>query len=229
MSGVSEAERQDTPPPARRKVYVSKTALHWLVEGTFIVAGVALGFAVAEYGERRQERQLAARVLQGLRDEIAHNITQLEPALAKHLAWQDNISAWFNENAKQKPTSDLAARDAFITTMPGVPDINKLNLDNFEPPFPVLRAVAWDTAVSTGALRLIDYDVTASLSEIYSWQAGLPAIPTDDTDFFDPARVAPATLRTSFAMDALIIAENTLLKLYKKHLPAVRAAAESAG
>ena len=33
---------------------------------------------------------------------------------------------------------------------------------------------------------------------------------------------------TSFAMEALVISENTLLKLYMEHLPTVRAAAEDA-
>jgi hypothetical protein len=216
---------QPPDPPALQRVRVSKTALNWLLEGLLIVVSVVLGFAVAEYGERRQERQLAARVLEGLRDEIVYNAAQLEPALQKHLAWQDAIEQWFDDNTKTPP-NHLAARDAFITTMPGFNP--KGDLNSFELPFPILRSAAWDTAVSTGALRLIDYEVTAALSEIYGWQEALPPIPTDDTAFFDPAQLIPATIRTSFAMDALIISENALLNLYKKHLPAVRAAAENA-
>jgi hypothetical protein len=217
----------DLPPEtaAPASVRISKTALHWLLEGLLIVVSVVLGFGVAEYGERRQEQQLAARVLRGLSEEIAHNAAQLEPALQKHVAWQDAIEKWFDHNTKTPPPH-LAARDAFISTMPGFDPNGDLN--SFELPFPTLRSAAWDTAVSTGALRLIDYEVTAALSEIYAWQGALPAIPTDDTAFFDPSQLVPATIRTSFALDALIISEHTLLNLYKKHLPAVRAAAGDA-
>lgn len=213
----------ETPEPARART--SKTTRHWLLEGLLIVGSVLLAFGVAEYGERRQERQLAAQVLQGLSEEIAYNIAQLEPALAKHSAWQDGIGKWIDANMKT-PAPYLAARDAFITTMPGFDPQG--NLDDFELPFPTLRAAARDTAVSTGALRLIDYEVAAAISEIYAWQDALPAIPTDDVAFFDPAQLVPATIRTSFALDALIIAEHTLLNLYKKHLPAIRAAADEA-
>ena len=212
-------------PPALQRVRISKTAIHWLLEGLFIVVGVVLGFGVAQYGERRQERELAARVLQGLRDEITYNAAQLAPALQKHVAWQDAIEQWFDDNTKTPPPH-LAARDAFIATMPGFDPTGDLN--DFELPFPILRSAAWDTAVSTGALRLIDYEVTAALSEIYAWQGALPSIPTDDTAFFDPAQLVPATIRTSFALDALIISENALLNLYTKHLPGVRAAADEA-
>jgi hypothetical protein len=169
-------------------------------------------------------------VLQGLHDEIAHNISQLEPALAKHQTWAAGLTKWLNtygvKNAPAAP--DLAARDAFLRTWPGI-DINNVNPDTLELPFPTLRRAAWDTAVSTGALRLIDYEVTAALSEIYAWQEALPVIPSDDVEFFDPAHHIPATIRTSFAMEALVISETTLLRLYKQHLPAVRAAANGAG
>jgi hypothetical protein len=216
---------QPNDTPERTRLHISKTALHWLLEGLFIVVGVVFAFGVAEYGERRQEQQLAARVLRGLTDEIAYNMAQLEPALEKHNLWQDAMGTWFRENTKAPPPY-LAARDAFITTIPGFDPTGDLN--DFESPFALLRRAAWDTAVSTGALRLIDYEVTAALSEIYAFQDALPSIPTDDTDFFDPAQLVPATIRTSFALDALIIAEHSLLELYRKHLPAVRAAADQA-
>jgi hypothetical protein len=226
---VSEQPAAEVQASPGRKVYISKTAMHWLLEGLFIVVGVVLGFGIAAYGERRQERELAARVLQGLHDEITYNITQLEPALAKHVAWAEGITKWLQTYAVQgAPRPDEPdARDVFLSTWPGV-DVQRLDLETLELPFPVLRRAAWDTAVSTGALRLIDYDVTAALSEIYAWQDALPAIPTGDVAFFDAAQLIPATIRTSFAMEALVISENTLLKLYVEHLPTVREAAERA-
>jgi hypothetical protein len=225
---MTDARNEKTAAP-EHKVYISKTAMHWIFECLFIVVGVALGFAVAEYGQSRQERRLVVSLLHGLHDEIAYNITQLEPAIRKHRQWGLNLSAWLNAHAVKgaPPSTDVAAYDTFLNTWPNV-DRQKLDLNNLELPFPTLRRAAWDAAVSSGALRLMDYEVMAAVSELYGWQNSLPTIPSDDVEFFDREHHVPATLRTAFAMEALIISENTLLNLYRKHLPAIRAAADSA-
>jgi hypothetical protein len=52
-----------------------------------------------------------------------------------------------------------------------------------------MRRAAWDTALSTGSLRLIDYDLAAALSEIYGMQDYAAATFTKnfaDPSFFDP-------------------------------------------
>ena len=86
--------------------------------------------------------------------------------------------------------------------------------------------------MSGGALRLIDYDVAAALSEIYRVQE----IATDNVDrlakgalsttaTFDPAsRVASVRLLWLTTLD-IESAETILLDLYRKHLPTIRAAA----
>ena len=84
--------------------------------------------------------------------------------------------------------------------------------------------------MSTGALRLIEYDVAAALSEIYAWQDALPldSIPSSEISFFDPAYTVPSALQLSFALDNISISERELLALYRKHGPLIRAAAERA-
>ena len=97
-----------------------------------------------------------------------------------------------------------------------------------------MRRGAWDAALSTGALRLIDYDVVAALSEIYQVQTfygetinRLVSAATSTTAF-DPASRALSARQMSVDMDSVTFAEQLLLALYKKHLPAVRAAAQAA-
>ena len=223
-------EQPAVPPvPAPTTVVVEKRWMQWFLEVFFIVLGVVLGFAVAEYGQSRQERELARRVLQALQSEVDHNLTVLEPAFVKHQRWAKGLTDWLNAHAKAGavPSPGLTARHAFLNTWP---DVNLNRPDKIENPFPTLRRVAWDTAVSTGALRLIDYDVAAALSEIYQWQDALPAgaIPSGQVEFFDPAHHIPSTIQTSFAMEALVISEGALLDLYRQHLPAIREAAARA-
>jgi hypothetical protein len=50
-----------------------------------------------------------------------------------------------------------------LTTRPHLPPKIRTNV-------PLFRRAAWDTALSTGALRLMDYDLAAGLSEIYGMQ-----------------------------------------------------------
>ena len=41
------------------------------------------------------------------------------------------------------------------------------DLGNIKTSFPIFHRAAWDTALSTEALRLVGYDLAAGLSEIY--------------------------------------------------------------
>lgn len=218
------SDEPEVDQAAPRTVRISKTALHWLLEASFIVVGVVLGFAVAQYGESRQDDELKARVLRALAQEVEFNVAALEPKIDKHDRWLRALNDWITTPAKRKGNT---GRHAFIETLP---DFEQMTIDNFEPPFPTLRRVAWDTAVSTGALRLIEYDVAAALSEIYAWQEALPfdSIPSSEISFYDPQFTVPSALQLSFALDAIAISERELLALYKKHLPRVRAAADAA-
>jgi hypothetical protein len=92
---------------------------------------------------------------------------------------------------------------------------------------PLLRHAAWDTATSTGALRLIDYDLAAGLSEIYSHQQYAAATFSSffgQSASYDPAAgVATARLAQTM-MTELSWTEEQLMSLYDKQLPALRSA-----
>jgi hypothetical protein len=208
-------------------VPVSKTALHWILEAAFIVVGVVLGFAVAQYGESRQDDQLEARVLRALAQEVEFNQKALEPMVDKHHRWLKALNSWISVPSSRKGNT---GRQAFVETLPDIDWAEAQRTGKFELPFPTLRRVAWDTAVSTGALRLIDYEVAAALSEIYGWQESLPydTIPSSEISFYDPAYTVPSAMQLSFALDSIAIAETELLALYTRHLAAIRAAAAAA-
>ncbi|HEY7293259.1 MAG TPA: hypothetical protein VH583_25715 [Vicinamibacterales bacterium] len=195
---------------------------HWLLEGLFIVLSVGLAFAVADYREARANHELATRVLRSLRAEIEHNRKQVEPFLPLHQQWGPRLSALDLSHAQQTPL------EAFVAARPEGPAETKMN-------FPTeVRRGAWDAALSTGALRFIDYDLVAALSEIYQVQAfygqniDRVVAAAASTAAFDPSSRAVVVKQLAYDLNQVAFAEKLLLDLYKRHAPAIRAAADEA-
>jgi hypothetical protein len=194
----------------------------WLREGLVIVVSVLLGFGVSQYGQSRDERRLAARVLQGVLVEVELNRAAVQPIVPIHKAWLDALD---NVKATSPTQSGL---DLYFATRPAFPPGTKS-------PFPFLRHSAWDAAVSSGALRLIDYDVISALSEIYMMQditteniRRLATGALSSTATYDAAS-RPAAVRLLWLTLADIeSAETSLVGLYDQRLPAVRAAVDRA-
>jgi hypothetical protein len=84
---------------------------------------------------------------------------------------------------------------------------------------------------STGALRLLDYDVVAALSDIYQTQelfateSGRFAAEMHATAAYDPAMRIVGVRQASAELSEVAYAEKLLVDLYRRHLPAIRAAA----
>lgn len=191
----------------------------WLLEGIFIVVSVVLGFAAAQYGEYRENRELADRVLTNLLAEVEHNLATIEPEIAVHRRWISDLYGWLETHPASGGTE--SASDVFIKTWPD------FQPDKPEPPFPTPRRAAWDAAVSTGALRFVDYGVIAGLSEIYQFQEVLndTGLPLGELTFFDPSMRTASLRQVGFGLEGIAYAETILVDLYKKHLPTLRAAA----
>ena len=197
-------------------------AIKWLFEGLLIVISVGLGFWVAQMGESRRDRDLAARALASLRAEVDHNVSLLEPMVPFHEQW---LAARAAADGAAGTTSGF---DVFQSLRPPIPK-------PAQAPFPFLRRSAWDAAVSGGALRLIDYEVAAALSDVYRVQEivdtnvnRLASGALASADSFDPAR-RPETLRLLWLTLADICAsERALLELGRQHLPTFRSAAAGA-
>jgi hypothetical protein len=100
---------------------------------------------------------------------------------------------------------------------------------------PPMRQAAWETAVSSGALRLIDYDVAAAISEIYSTQinvyslnvAGLSSsVFTNDS--FNPDNRDETLQMFLWMMINLEGVERYLQEVYANNLPVLNEAAARA-
>lgn len=199
----------------------ARAAVPWLLEGLLIVFSVVLGFWVSQLQSARADRDLAARVLTGIHDEIAHNIALLDPYLAMHASW----SATLGKEAAE--TGTQAAFDVFMRVRPPVPSAGTS--------FPVLRRSAWDAALAGGLIRLVDHDLAAALSEIYRRQQlvdeniqRLAQGALGQASTFDPANRTPSLRLLWLTMLDIQSAEEILAATYRRHMPAVRAAADAA-
>lgn len=199
--------RVATPSGARRG--------RLLFESALIVLSVLLGLALGEWRDHLRERTLARDALRTFRREIAGNLQRLERMQPKHAAMAERLGA-----AARTAGGSGTAFDAFVATMPAG------GLDN-EP----LRDVAWATAQSTGALRLLDYETAAALSETYLVQGA--AIQSTmqrladrflSPDNFDAARRAPMVRTHQMLLVELSGQESYLIGIYRRALARLPAA-----
>jgi hypothetical protein len=191
----------------------------WLREGLLIVVSIGLAFAAEDFRERRANSELVSRVLRSVDAELKHNLAQIEPFLDVHRRWADAL--------EQADTSrdGRTALDIYMALRPRLPEGARAH-------FPTqVRRAAWDAAVSTGAMRFIDYDLVAAVSELYAMQeyygetvsrlgAAVTAGPA-----FDPAARAQSVRQLSVDMREVVFAEELLVDLYRRPLPALRTAA----
>ena len=194
---------------------LGRTTVRWIMEATLIIVSVAIGFAVSELREYRADQSLATQVLRGVHEEVTYNLSLLEPAIAKHRQWAQTLAAVdVSRNTK-------SAFEVLFESRPGDANIGV-----------PLRQAAWDTAVSTGALRLIDYEIAAALSDIYGYQdlmsvnlsrlvQGVVYTPAT----FDASNQAASVQVMRWLMTEVEGNERYLLDLYKRHLPLLQAAA----
>jgi hypothetical protein len=194
----------------------TKTVAAWLTEGIFIMVSVLLGFAVTQYGADRADRALASKALASLQSELEFNLAMVEPYVDFHRAHLEQL------RKTDAVAGEVSGYQLFLKLRPALPKDALADV-------PLIRRAAWDAASSSGALRLIDYDLIAHLSAIYQMQDHLgdaiARVPIASKEFFDP-RDRLATIRqTEAALGEMMWAEQSLVELYKKELPAIRAAA----
>jgi hypothetical protein len=215
---VAELDAAAPAPPARPP-RVPKAARRWILESVLIVASVLLGFGLNEFRLAQAERELTARMLDGVRAEIEHNLGVLEPFISMHTQWVDALEG------ADVVTGHQSGLDVWFATRPPFPPGSATS-------FPFLRRSAWDAAVAGGALRLIDYDVAAALTDVYGMQelatANLQRLangPLTTPAIYDPASRAASVRLLWLTLADIQSAEVLLLARYREHFPAISAAA----
>ena len=200
---VTQPPPSTTPPRARWR---ARAPL--LIESALVVLSVLLGLALGEWRGHARERELARMALRTFRQEIADNLATLQRVQPKHAAFAARLAT----AASRADTGD--AFTGFVAAMPpGGLDAKPL------------RAVAWETAQSTGALRLLDYDTAALLSETYLVQRSAlqPTLERLADRMMMPANFTPAERRAVLRTHQMVLVElsgqeSYLMELYQRVL-----------
>jgi hypothetical protein len=164
-------------------------------------------------------------VLKGLEAEVQYNLATLEPFIDIQQKWLEAMDKLGTATDRHTgfpicPTTSTAC-GVFFATRPA--------LGTIKTSLPLFRRAAWDTALSTGALRLFEYDLAAGLSEIYQMQelftGNAEKVGVSSTDWYDPAARDAAVRKQYMGMFELLYDERQLLlPLYRKYLPRITAA-----
>lgn len=180
-----------------------------LLEGALIVLSVLLGFAVNAWQQRQNERDLAERVLANFQREIQENLSTLRRSQPLHRQFADRLQA-----AARQQHADSSAFEVFASLMPR----EGLALAP-------LKEAAWETAQSTGALRLLDYRIASQLSETYVIQRGtmMQTQRLISERFLAPPNFDPAQQRTMLMTSYMLMVELSgqeayLIEVYQSTL-----------
>ena len=133
---------------------------------------------------------------------------------------------WVDALASAETVPGQAGLDVWFATRPNLPAPVKT-------PFATPRRSAWDAALAGGSLRLLDYDVTAALSEIYRAQEiltdnvnRLASGALSQTATYDPTSRDASVRLLWLTLADIHAAEALLLELYRQHVPLIQKAAE---
>ena len=124
-----------------------------LVESVLVVGSILLALALDEWNENREFQDLAGRSLFNFEREIQQNRLRLEDVTLFHVGLRDVLA---NMDASGEPVPATTIRNI---------------MEGFQPA--ILVSTAWETAVATGALGYMDYDVVSRLSLTYNLQERL--------------------------------------------------------
>lgn len=125
-----------------------------IVESMLIVLSILAALAVSEWERTREDEELATQALAAFEREIRQNRARLEDAAGEYRVALRNLIAQMDEQGA------LGSSDEFQSI---------IGLEPLRPAF--LTSTVWETALTTGALPHIDFDVVNALSLTYALQA----------------------------------------------------------
>lgn len=135
--------------PTRRGSRRARTAVSMGIQVVLIALGVFLGLAGEEWREDRENRRLAAEMLQRFRTEL---VTNRETVVS----------------VKDYHVERLAELKAFLAAPVDARDASVVNFAGIRPP--ILERTAWDLALATESLAFIDAELAFALSRTYYFQ-----------------------------------------------------------
>jgi type II secretory pathway pseudopilin PulG len=204
---ISDESTSATPQGRRALHRLRQSRL--IFESALIILSVLLGLALSDWQSQRNDRALGRQALANFRREIETNLAALKRAQPRHaqLATQLDSASRLGRPGEMAFTAFASLiRDQGVATEP-------------------LREAAWETAVSTGALRLIEYEQAAQLSELYLVQRSSigQTIRLLSDRFMTPQNFDPATRESMLRTHGMLLTElsgqeSYLIAIYQRVL-----------
>lgn len=187
-----------------------------IVESFLIIVSILVALAVSEYERNREDVELATQALAAFEQEIRQNKARLEDVGPYRRGLRDVI-------VQMDRQGSLGSSDEFQST---------IGLEALRPAF--LTSNAWETALTTGALPHIDFDLVNALSLTYSLQArlelfsrtGMPELARGG--WVPPEDMTGAIREVTVYLGELSRSESELLAAYEEVLRILTEAAEAA-
>ena len=127
----------------------------WMAQGVFqgalIVGSILIALAFDEWREEREEDELVARAQYSFSLELKQNLERLDDAVPFN-------SALFDYFSRSHAAGEIDSIDKVNEVVRGLQPT-------------ILENTAWSTAVATGALAKMDYELVAALSLTYNMQS----------------------------------------------------------
>ncbi len=182
------------------RIWLSRT----LFESVLIVVSILLALTVAEVQENRELEQLVARSLANFNYEISQNKNRIDDIHPFHLGLHSILM-------ELQTKEDGGSAEDFRNI-----------LDSFQSA--VLLASAWETALATGALTHMDYEIVSALSLTYSIQNRFQELHNTSLAELSSAAIlqnenmSAATYAAIRYMRDVTMAENELQVVYQQAL-----------
>lgn len=175
-------------------------------ESALIIVSIVLALAVDEWRQNRQDEELATQSLVVFEREIRQNMARVDAAVPYHAGLRDVVVRMSAEGATEEDLRSI--------------------MEGLEPA--VLLSTAWETALATGALTYMDFEVVQALSLTYSLQerfreesrADLPELSSSGSATTGPAEVRIQSVRNY--LEELVQDEQQLRGVYAEALAVIR-------
>lgn len=143
-----------------------------LVESLLIVLSILLALAVDSWREGRRNAARAEQALAGFEAEIRRNKAALEAVAPYHVQLLNRLGEQIGKGEIRR-FEDFRKLAGFQGLRPAI-----------------LEATAWRTAMATGTLEHLDYEMAQALSRLYTRQERFTEYTTSSTDLFSPTSLA---------------------------------------
>ena len=133
----------------------SRSTSEWLpqvlIESALIVVSILVALALDEWRDERQDAEVVQQSLENFLIEIDQNKVRVEDAAPFNQGLHSVLTSYYMDD-------DLESVDEFVDMV-----------ESYSPA--VLQSTAWDTALATGTLSKMDYNLVRVLSLTYGVQS----------------------------------------------------------